>query len=115
MCLHLRHGKGVCYYNNGDVYEGEWKNDLREGKGKMYYSNGNVYEGEWKNDRREGNGILYFCNGGVYTGEFKNNIISGYGKLSCYYATFVGTLELSGLDNPHFNVVHFLAGEWNLY
>ena len=111
FCLHLRHGKGVCYYNNGDVYEGEWKNDLREGKGKMYYSNGNVYEGEWKNDRREGNGIFYFCNGGVYTGEFKNNIISGYGKLSCYYATFVGTLELSGLDNSHFNVVHFLAGE----
>ena len=26
-------GKGIYYYNNGDRYEGDFKNDKREGKG----------------------------------------------------------------------------------
>ena len=30
-------------YNNGDKYEGEWKNDKREGKGIYYYNNGDKY------------------------------------------------------------------------
>ena len=28
-----RHGKGVKTWQNGDKYEGEWRNDKREGKG----------------------------------------------------------------------------------
>ena len=43
-------------YNNGDKYEGGFKNDLKEGKGIYYYNNGNKYEGEFKNDLREGKG-----------------------------------------------------------
>ena len=38
------------YYNNGDRYEGEYKNDKREGKGIMYYNNGKIENGDWKND-----------------------------------------------------------------
>ena len=34
-----RKGKGIYYYNNGDRYEGNWKNDT-ESKGIMYYKNG---------------------------------------------------------------------------
>jgi len=46
------------YYNNGDRYDGDWKNGKKEGKGIYYYNNGNRYEGDWKNDLREGKGIL---------------------------------------------------------
>ena len=35
----IREGKGIMYYNNGDRYEGDWKNDKKEGKGKYYYKN----------------------------------------------------------------------------
>jgi hypothetical protein len=35
-------------YLNGDVYEGEWKNDLRHGKGKFMSKNGDIYEALWK-------------------------------------------------------------------
>ena len=38
------------YYNNGDRYEGDFKNDKREGKGIMYHNNGDRYEGDFKND-----------------------------------------------------------------
>ena len=27
------------YYNNGEIYEGDWKNDIREGKGTYIYKN----------------------------------------------------------------------------
>jgi len=33
-------------YNNGDIYDGNWKNDLKEGKGIMKYNNGDEYNGE---------------------------------------------------------------------
>ena len=45
------------YYNNGEIYEGYWKNDKFEGKGIYYYNNGNKYDGEWKNNIKEGKGI----------------------------------------------------------
>ena len=41
------------YWENGDRYEGEWKNDEREGKGIYYLNNGDRYEGEWKNGNKK--------------------------------------------------------------
>ena len=35
---------------NGDVYDGYFKNNLKEGKGKIYFKNGDTYEGDMKND-----------------------------------------------------------------
>ena len=34
----IRHGHGICYYNNGDRYEGEFKDDKIYGKGTFYPS-----------------------------------------------------------------------------
>ncbi len=39
-----RHGIGCLKYVNGDVYEGEFKNDLRHGRGLHKYHTGHVYE-----------------------------------------------------------------------
>ena len=33
---------------NGNIYEGQYKNDLPHKKGIMKWCNGNIYEGEWK-------------------------------------------------------------------
>jgi len=33
---------------------GEWKDNKKEGKGEYLYENGNRYEGEWKDDLRDG-------------------------------------------------------------
>jgi len=57
---------GTLSYSNGEVYEGEWKNDKRDGKGFIHskdigvYNNpdGQKYEGDWKNDKRNGQGNL---------------------------------------------------------
>ena len=54
--------EGTTKYTNGDVYEGQWHNDLKEGKGKMIRVNGEVYEGDWKNGKMHGYGTLTYNN-----------------------------------------------------
>ena len=39
-------------YQNGDIYDGEWKEGLIHGQGKMIYKNRVTYEGEWKDGVR---------------------------------------------------------------
>ena len=51
------------YYNNGDKYEGEFKNNKSHGKGIMTNSNGNKYTGEWQNGFRDGKGIVIVIQG----------------------------------------------------
>ena len=41
--------KESMYWNNGDRYEGDLKNDKKEGKGIYYYVNDELCEGDWKN------------------------------------------------------------------
>ena len=37
-------------YKNGEIYQGQFKNDVREGKGIIYKNNKEIYNGEFKND-----------------------------------------------------------------
>ena len=46
-------GKGIYYYNNGDRYEGDFRNHKKEGKGIYYYNDGDRYEGDFRNDKME--------------------------------------------------------------
>ena len=59
-----KEGKGTAYYNNGDKYEGEFKNDLRDGYWIYFYGNekykDDVYIGYWKEGKFEGKGIYYY-------------------------------------------------------
>ena len=37
-----------------EEYSGKWKKGKRNGKGIQKYKNGDMYEGEFRNDKREG-------------------------------------------------------------
>ena len=101
----LKEGYGIFYNSNGDRYEGEWKNDLREGYGIYYYSDGDRYEGEWKNDLREGYGIDYFYNGDRFEGEFKNDKMEGYG---IFYSSLGLKVEKYFKDNIKDKLLFFM-------
>jgi hypothetical protein len=75
----VREGKGVCYYNNGDKYEGDWRNDKKEGTGKCLYCNADWYIGFWLNDKREGLGTYHYANGDRYEGSWYNGVKEGSG------------------------------------
>ena len=36
LCYQVQKMKGIYYWKNGEIYEGDWKNNLKEGKG-IYY------------------------------------------------------------------------------
>lgn len=72
-------GKGKFVYDNGDIYEGEFKKDLKEGKGTYQFSQDlSRYEGDWKNNVREGMGT-FFWPFGSSKGDWKNNVRDGKG------------------------------------
>ena len=60
-------------YENGDIYEGEWKKCRKDGRGRMIWNSGNVYEGEWAKNEMEGSGRMMYKNGDSYEGNWKNS------------------------------------------
>jgi len=77
----LRHGQGICSYDSGSRYEGQWQHDKREGLGKYFYACGDVYDGQWKNGLYNGTGRYSSTAGGdEYEGQWKDDVADGLGK-----------------------------------
>jgi hypothetical protein len=69
----LKHGNGTYTYTNGDVYEGQFKNNKRYGKGKLTLLDGTVQEGIWSGDKMTGD-ITYPPGGQSLYGDFMNGV-----------------------------------------
>ena len=76
-----RHGKGKYTWDDGDVYDGDWKNDEMTGKGKYTWSNGDVYNGYWRDGNRHGYGNMKYSDG-TYEGQWKDDKMTGNGKIT---------------------------------
>lgn len=50
ICVLQRHGSGTLKYSTGEIYVGEFKNNLKVGYGEMKYSAVKKYKGQWEND-----------------------------------------------------------------
>ena len=72
--------EGVQTFENGDVYQGSFKDGKKHGKGILRTRNDRSYEGEWKYDKPHGFGINTFPNGKIYTGNFENGRPVGDGQ-----------------------------------
>jgi len=68
-------GNGQYYFENGDYYIGQMKNDLIDGYGKIYYMNGSIkYDGNFVNGHRHDKGIRNDMDGNIkYDGNFVND------------------------------------------
>jgi len=75
-------GRFIIHYAGGNVFEGNYENDLRNGYGKFTWSNGDVYEGNWENDYQNGYAKKTWSDGSVYEGNWKNGVANGYGKIT---------------------------------
>lgn len=74
-----RHGTGIYYYTNGDIYGGQWKDDVFEGYGFYIFASGERYEGELKHGKKHGKGKYHYINGGVYEGSWAFDNKNGHG------------------------------------
>ena len=61
---------GVYHDYDGNIYEGNWLNNMKHGFGKQIFINGDVYTGEWKDGMMDGEGTLVFSSGNHYKGNF---------------------------------------------
>ena len=79
-----RNGEGKEYYKNGNLkYEGNFLNDLYDDvNGKYYYENGDVYIGQFKNGEKYGEGLTYNKEGElINVDEYKKDkLINDYNK-----------------------------------
>ena len=71
-----RHGFGVMFYGNGDIYRGDWVNDNKSGKGQYLFGNGNHVEGTFKENSLNGVTIVRFADGVELCAYFTNNQIA---------------------------------------
>jgi len=77
------HGHGTFFYDDGQVFEGEFEDDERAltcSLGKLTFKDGKVYEGEFQDGKRTGHGKLTFPSGAVYEGDFVKGTRTGHGK-----------------------------------
>jgi len=90
-----KNGKGVFKWANGDVYEGEYLNDLKDGDGEYRLAIGHVYNGQFRNGFKHGTGVFRWANGDVYEGDFVNDIQHGNGCLESkkFGYTFKGQFD----------------------
>ena len=99
----VKEGNGSMLFKNGNLYEGDWKNNMMNGKGKLTFNckeykhfedplkryeeqNENLwdyYEGHFINNDMYGEGKVTFKNGDVYIGNMSNNMFNGYGQYKC--------------------------------
>lgn len=75
-------GIGRLELDNGDFYEGEFKDGMFDGKGRLKMTEGKLYEGDWKMNMREGKGREIWSDGKIYEGDFKKDQKNGYGKFN---------------------------------
>lgn len=111
-------GEGTYYYQKtGERYVGAWKNDYRSGEGQLFNAEGNLlYDGNWVNDMQNGQGIYFYDDGSRYIGEWKNNQKHGMGKLTIlnegyYYGKFKNG-ELHGKGTFYYIDGSSYEGRW---
>ena len=86
-----KNGIGTLVFENGDKYEGSFKEGKLDGYGVFTFENGDVYNGEVKENLFVGNGTYTYYNGDQFTGEFAEGFFK-YGTLTTSKGNrFVGT------------------------
>ena len=53
-------GKGIYTDTDGDVYEGEYEDDIKSGTGTYTYADGDKYIGQFKNNDINGKEIMTY-------------------------------------------------------
>ena len=77
----MMHGKGNKTSKSGDIYRGCWQYNKMQGKGKLKFLDGDIYKGDFYNGLH-GDGTYIWNNGDIYVGEFKHNKMTGKGTMT---------------------------------
>ncbi|PBJ77145.1 hypothetical protein BCY84_06995 [Trypanosoma cruzi cruzi] len=110
-------GYQTIVFDNGDIYEGNWKGSRMHGTGYMKRVTANdLYEGEWFLGLRNGAGSCHSPDFGTfYSGKWQDGKWHGRGELvepeGIYTGEFVDG-RLQGYGEYVYNDGHVYKGEW---
>lgn len=95
--------KEVLSLDDGRIqYNGNVVASKMNGQGTLTFENGDVYEGQFRNGIFNGNGTYKSVSGWVYTGQFRNGYADGKGKLTTEgQATYEGTFKQGIYQNEN--------------
>ncbi|MFH1050734.1 MAG: hypothetical protein V1779_07370 [bacterium] len=86
-------GYGVYKFDNGSIYEGNWKNNKFNGEGKYIFLSGNYYEGQFVDGIKHGKGKYSLVEGITFEGIFVHDSINGEGTITYKDGTkFIGNI-----------------------
>lgn len=74
-------GTATCSFEDGQSYQGEFKDGFSHGEGSSTLPDGIKYEGQWEKGAPHGFGVAMFPDGKQYKGEFKRSLRHGYGVM----------------------------------
>ena len=70
----------MMYFVGIGAYKGHFENGNLEGVGRFDYQNGSIYEGNWRENKKNGHGRLIESDGrSMYNGEWENDQKNGRG------------------------------------
>jgi hypothetical protein len=73
-----RHGRGrFSWAKEGDIYDGEWRDDKRAGEGIYTAPNGYKYAGNFLDGQQHGQGKATYSDGGYYEGQWAHGRETG--------------------------------------
>ena len=104
-------------FDDGSVYEGEWKVARMHGEGTLTFADGETYSGSWRKNERCGFGIHRLPEGETYEGEWKHGQRHGKGRYSFGSKIDInGTWKKDSLDEGTgtftFDNADRYIGEW---
>ena len=73
-------GYGIFRYENGDLYLGEFKENVKNGYGEYIWLIGKIFFGFFINDKKNGFGVLKNGEKNYYVGFWNNDQQEGIGK-----------------------------------
>jgi hypothetical protein len=77
-----KNGKGRIIFNNGEKYEGDFRDGQPDGQGVYTQTNGAKYTGTLKKGKYNGTGAFVEANGSIAQGNFVENKLNGKGKFT---------------------------------
>lgn len=112
----LREGVGKFEDGENVKFAGYWSKGEKKGFGIERYPSGDIYEGEFSNNLKNGIGRYHHkLDQSVYTGEFKDGLRCGFGKLECQDFIYIGDWEngqKSGKGYQYYKSGTWYYGEW---
>ena len=73
------YGEGLYMWNKNEWFKGNFVQGLIHGRGRKRFKNGNVYEGDFFKGKMHGSGKMVFANGDFYDGEWNGDHMNGHG------------------------------------